>query len=72
MTATNVLKRISLALTIAALFALSACGILPGGAPPNNPSAPSGEAGLTVYFIDVGQADSTNDRHAHCRIPPTS
>jgi competence protein ComEC len=57
-TVTNTVKHIMLALTIAALFMLSACGILPDGAPPNTTSAHGNEAGLTVYFIDVGQADS--------------
>jgi competence protein ComEC len=64
-----ILKRITLILIIAALFLLSACGTLPGetppgGAPTGGSSAPgvpvssNTETGLTVYFIDVGQADS--------------
>jgi hypothetical protein len=63
------LKRITLALTIAALFLLSACGALPGGTPPDGapigsisesgaPATNSDETSLTVYFIDVGQADA--------------
>jgi competence protein ComEC len=53
------LKRITLLLTIAAILLLSACGVLPGGSPsPGDPNANVGEPGLTVYFIDVGQADA--------------
>jgi competence protein ComEC len=53
------LKRILSILSVATLFLLSACGALQNGVSQSGAPATGGPGlGLTVYFIDVGQADS--------------
>jgi competence protein ComEC len=58
------LKRITLILIIIIVCLLSSCGALPDATTPGDisvsgaPTSGSGEQGLTVYFIEVGQADS--------------